>query len=243
MKCTSCNNVLCELCVADLIKGLQSKRKSLHSECNGFLRDIDAFHTSRGKVTPEGFIGHCCLVSKYSTSPSENKQNRERPTTCHNMTQANGQREGAIIGGCMCLPEFNVLIPTDTTCMDVIGLGSEDDPHAKLEGRWHYVIDEEFAAEVASRNVYPKESDIPPDEWKFMDIKMRVPLPHSLTGRDIKKVSNSAVANLVNGTYTCFGDYFISHKPSSTIHPCTDDSASVLHTQGTKGDCENERFQ
>ena len=73
MKCTSCNNVLCELCVADLIKGLQSKRKSLHSECDGFLRDIDTFHTSRGKVTPEEFIGHCCLIFKYSTSPSENK--------------------------------------------------------------------------------------------------------------------------------------------------------------------------
>ena len=234
---------MCESCVADLHKGLISKRKSLHSECDEFVRHIDTFHTSRGKVTPEGFIGHCCLISKYSTSPRENKLPPEQPTTCHNMTQDNVTSEGTIIGGCMCLPEFKLLIPTDTICMDVIGLGSENDPRAKLQGRWHYVIDEEFAAAVASRNVYPKESDIPPDEWKFMDIKMRVPLPHSLTGKDIKKVSNSALGKLVNSTYTCMGDYFISHKRSSSIHPCADDSASVLHTQGTKGDCETERFE
>ena len=238
--------MLCVSCVADLHKGLNSKRKSLHSECDEFVSHIDAFHSSSGKVTPEGFIGHCCLISKYSTSPSENKLPPEQqPTTCHNMTRDNSKSEGTIIGGCMCLPEFKLLIPTDTTCMDVIGLGSENDPRAKLQGRWHYVIDEEFAAAVASRNVYPKESDIPPDEWTFRDIKMKVPLPHSLTGKDIKKVSNSALGNLVKSTYYTHitGDYFISRKRSSSIHPCADDSASVLHTQGTKGDCETERFE
>ena len=146
----------------------------------------------------------------------------------------------------MCLTEFKfLLIPTDTTCMDVYGHGNENDPHAKLKGGWHFVIDEEFAAAVASWNVYLKESDISPDEWKFMDIKMRVPLPHSLTGKDIKKVSNSAQEKLVNSTCTCIVDYFISCKRSSTIHPCADDSASVLlvHTQGTKGDCKTERFE
>ena len=52
----------------------------------------------------------------------------------------------------------------------------------------------------------------------FMDIKMRVPLPHSLTGKDIKKVSNSAQEKLVNSTCTCIVDYFISCKRSSTHH-------------------------
>ena len=199
IKCSSCNRVLCESCVAGLLKGLKSKRNSLHSECDEFVRHIDTFHNSRGKVTPEGYIGHCCLISKYSTSPSGSKSPTEqRPLTCHNMTNDNGASEGTTIGGCMSLPEFRLLIPTDTTCMDVLGLGSENDRGEKLKGRWHYVIDEEFAAGVAARNVYPKDSHMPPDDWTFRDIKMSIPLPHSLTGRDCKKVSNCALRNLVD---------------------------------------------
>ena len=146
--------------MADLHKGLKSKRKSLHRECDEFVRHIDTFHNSRGKVTPEGFIGHCCLISRYcntttslnnSTSASDSESPPEQhPTTCHNMMIDKDKSEGTMIGGCMCLPEFRLLIPTDTTCMDGIGLGSEDDSHAKLQGRWHYVIDEEFAAALAS---------------------------------------------------------------------------------------------
>ena len=103
-----------------------------------------------------------------------------------------------MIGGCMSLPEFRLLIPTDTTCMNVLRLGSENNLGAKLKGRWHYVIDEEFVEGVAAGNVYPKESHMPPDDWTFRDIKMSVPLPHSLTGRGCKKVSNCALGKLVD---------------------------------------------
>ena len=44
---------------------------------------------------------------------------------------------------------------------------------------------------------------MPPDEWMVKDIKIKVPLPHSLTVKDFKKVSNYAREKLVHSTYMC----------------------------------------
>jgi hypothetical protein len=118
-----------------------------------FLNQIDVFHHSSGKVTPQAYIGPCCQINRQYKKGGVVRQSAKE--CADNSNSYPTDKDRPMIGGCMCLPEFRLLLPTSTTCMDVVGLGGEDIPNYKLKGRWHYVIDEEFAEGFASRGVFP----------------------------------------------------------------------------------------
>ena len=62
-------------------------------------------------------------------------------------------------GGAFALPEFKLLIKTDTSSMDVFGIGIDFETNPW----WHFVVDEECAHSLIKEGIYP--SSIVPKNW------------------------------------------------------------------------------
>jgi hypothetical protein len=77
------------------------------------------------------------------------------------------------LGGCFCLPEFRLLIPTCTDSMDVMALGDD----TRLESVWHFVVDEQQAADLEAANVSPLT--VRPTDWTLHHELISVVWPHS----------------------------------------------------------------
>lgn len=168
-------------------------------------------------------MGHCCIISQhFEKKPTEthkseqSKQPALKQDFRYNIAAQPKLRSGPArkteecsIGGYMWLPEFNLLIPTNFNCMDILGLGHECKPGIK--GKWHFVVDETFAADVAARGVYPQHKSLPPD-WIQNEHKLKIRLPHELLESRPEKQVRIFV------TTTCMR--YHSYLTSITVH-CT----------------------
>ena len=85
------------------------------------------------------------------------------------------------LGGCMALPEFELLIPSNDTCMDVLGLGKETN---KLDARWHFVLDEDKAEKLLTEGARPQMNM--PMTWRMHTKRVKVDLPHTISTRKTK---------------------------------------------------------
>ena len=96
--------------------------------------------------------------------------------------------------------------------MDILRLSHEREP--AIKGKWHFVIDETFAAGVAARGVYPQHKSLPPD-WIQNEHKLKIRLPHEIHESRPKKQVRNCV--------TTFHHYnraipFVSHLYHSTLY-------------------------
>jgi hypothetical protein len=87
------------------------------------------------------------------------------------------------LGGCFCLPEFRLLIPTCTDSMDVISVGKE----TNLESVWHFVVDERQAAQLEAANVSPLT--VRPIDWTLQYERIRVVWPYrNPNGKQVRQI-------------------------------------------------------
>ena len=125
---------------------------------------------SKYKTDIPDYIGHCCIIDE-----NYHKQEIEKNELKLLAGKGNNRDKNDVsIGGCMCFPEFMLLIPTIGECMDGIGLGAEDN----LDARWHYVIDEEYAGLIRDEGFHPKLNMH--NNWKVQEYSMKIATPHSL---------------------------------------------------------------
>ena len=75
-------------------------------------------------------------------------------------------------GGAFALPEFNLLIKTETTSMDVFGIGVD----YGTKPWWHYVVDEECAKSIMKQGIYPSLTI--PANWASIKRDIYITLPH-----------------------------------------------------------------
>lgn len=137
------------------------------------------FYKTQGNEHPKQFIGHCCMIKKKREAAQElEKKEIEMATTLPVATT---------LGGCFCLPEFRLLIPTCTESMDVMGLGAE----THLDAAWHFVVDERQAAELEEANVSPLT--VRPINWSVQRERISVAWPHSKPNGKQKFVTLSIV--------------------------------------------------
>jgi hypothetical protein len=176
--------------VEEILTNIKSKEHLFHEDCNDFVQGLKIYHQSKGTVTPDGYIGHCCLIDQHYPSKMNRAQgNQEKTSTLFFQREHLPKalipqfftKEHAMsdnmphLGGCMCLPEYKILLPSNERSMDILGLGKEGD---ELQPKWHYVIDERLAAKMRERKVMP--STKMPKNWININVGIRVPLPHSL---------------------------------------------------------------
>ena len=199
LKCTSCEKELCFDCVRELISSLKPKMHLLHNDCNDFTQGLLKYYTSNGTVTPNTYIGHCCLIRRhYPTSKHRRDAHhsnlifkRSHFPTCTKLVSRFfpplpfDDAPKLRVGGSMCLPEYGLLLPSDENCMDILGLGKEGQ---QLKAKWHYVIDEEWARGMESRGVRP--STKMPENWISITVKVKVSQPHSLEDRKTPVCTN-----------------------------------------------------
>ena len=187
--------LLCKNCIKDLHTKLIPYGSLLHADNDAFVAAIDAYIGGNKQHALEDFVGHCCIINQHfekkPTATHKSEQSKQpapfRSKIAAQPTRRSGPAskiEECSIGGCMCLPEFNLLIPTNFNSMDILGLGHEREPGIK--GKWHFVIDETFAAGVAARGVYPQHKSLPPD-WIEDEHRLQIRLPHELLESSSKK--------------------------------------------------------
>ena len=84
-------------------------------------------------------------------------------------------------GGAFALPEFKLLIKTDTTSMDVFGIGIDFETNPW----WHFVVDEECAHSLMKEGIYP--SSIVPKNWSSFTRNISIRPPHSFKKKRSKR--------------------------------------------------------
>ena len=201
LQCSICRKELCYDCVRDLRSSIGPIQHLLHDDCNDFVQGLQEYEESNGKVTPEGYIGHCCLINRHYPDAKERKENVQNQQTKVILKREDLPDElipkyfespspnRPRIGGSMCLPEYKLLLPSDEKSMDILGLGKEE---KYLKARWHYVIDEDWAQRKEIRDVHPLKTM--PNNWKSTTVKLKVPIPHSL--KDAKTTVRNKIAIL-----------------------------------------------
>jgi hypothetical protein len=198
LKCSICRKELCYDCVRNLRSSIGPMQHLLHDDCKDFLNGLQAYDESNGKVTPEGYIGHCCLINRHYPDTKEQKNIYRKQQTKIILKREDLPDElipkyfespSPRIGGSMCLPEYKLLVPSDENSMDILGLGKE---HKYLKAKWHYVIDEEWAQQMHIRDVHPLNTM--PNNWTSTTVKIQVSIPHSL--KDAKTTVSNKIAIL-----------------------------------------------
>ena len=222
LQSSRCSRELCYDCVTELLKNLQPKQHLFHEDCNNFIQGLHTYHNSKGTVTPQGFIGHCCLIDVHYPSKKERAQvdqdkvgtlffqQKHLPTALiHEWFEEEHVMAENVphLGGCMCLPEYKLLLPSNESSMDILGLGREGDA---LQAKWHYVIDERLAAKMRMDKVKP--STVMPDNWTRIDVGIKVPLPHALTESNKKFVSKYTVLSFQIWIRCCTLSHVICYR-------------------------------
>jgi hypothetical protein len=95
------------------------------------------------------------------------------------------------LGGCLCLPEFELMYKTCFHSMDVIGLGDEG---TQLPARIHYVIDEGDGKDLDAHDARPIA--IMPKDWVTIQSRIQVSIPH------ISSIQTNFASNVIKSTFT-----------------------------------------
>ena len=167
LKCSICRKELCYDCVCNLRSSIGPMQHLLHDDCKDFLQGLQEYDESNGKVTPEGYIGHCCLINRHYPDAKERKENFQNQHTKIILKREDLPDElipkyfkspspnRPRIGGSMCLPEYKLLLPSDENSMDILGLGKE-----------------EKYLKVPFKTM--------PKNWTSTTVRIKVSIPHSL---------------------------------------------------------------
>ena len=102
-----------------------------------------------------------------------NYRSQKRPFTPSYMSSVS-------FGGAFALPEFNLLIKTETTSMDVFGIGVD----YGTKPWWHYVVDEECANSIMKQGIYPSLTI--PLNWSSIERDIYITPPHYLNNKKVK---------------------------------------------------------
>ena len=184
LRCANCSQLLCINCISKLSDALRRIENDIHSDFENFVSIIHEFSQNNTISIDKPFIGHCCLIKLHRQeqrdiqkgyNPSQDKWMKRK---CINASEDNIKH----YGGAFCVPSYKIMIQTDTTSMDVFGIGND----YKQEGLIHYVIDEECAHDLMVQGLYPQLNQ--PNSWITLQKDIEITLPHVLTS-DKKKVS------------------------------------------------------
>ena len=192
--------MLCINCIQSILPSLQSKYNQLDIEGKTYIQNLQRYIDSNHTSVTENFIGHCCMIQQHYNNKEQPKRKYTHRKKSNNLKQ-DRINDDMTIGGCFCLPEFQLLIPTKMNCMDVMGLGAEK-TH-QLKGKWHFVVDELKAEAICNLGVYPNTKI--PLSWKVYEKEVNIQTPHSYSNKRLKKkrVSIKHLLYLKLLCYTC----------------------------------------
>jgi hypothetical protein len=170
LRCISCGCYFCLECVKILHNKIHTGSQVYHRDCDDIIKGFQEFAESNGTIHPKNYLGSCCTIKENRNAIRETESN---PTPGRKLKRTQ-------LGGAFCIPEYNLLIPTDFLVMDVMALGKDDN----LNGILHYVIPEEQALQLAEDRINP--STVRP-EWFIEDRNVNVFMPHETKRSDARK--------------------------------------------------------
>ena len=117
LSCSVCNKQVCLKCARQLYGTLSQDRHLFHEDTNQFLNGLWFFSETQSQ--PSNFVGSCCYLSE------ARKTSLPPPRTHVHANQGVSKQQKlipeSVTGGCFCVPEYNLLIPTCTISVDVLG--------------------------------------------------------------------------------------------------------------------------
>ena len=143
--CSRCGRLLCISCVKSFHASMKSKIHDFHSDCQLFISGINKYHQSTTIIHDPEYIGHCCVINMHY----ENKKRKLSVNYSESISKSISDDNN--VGGCLVIPEYNLIISHDESVMDVIGLGPDDN----ISPCWHYVVDELNSCYLSSCGVEP----------------------------------------------------------------------------------------
>ena len=173
LRCKNCNALLCANCILAIHEAIVDINYDVHLEYTNYVESLKRFVSTKNYYPSNDFVGHCCIITRLRKS--EREKNIQRT---NHMKRKNIEKSS--FGGSFCLPEYNLLIGTSTTCMDVFGLGKDDN----LEPTLHFVLDEECASELSSEGVSPQL--FRPTSWSKYERTFDIVLPHDFKNNSVK---------------------------------------------------------
>ena len=145
LECSLCHQMVCSNCVNELSSHFKLREADIHPEFMDYINQIHQFSTTGYSLTYNNYVGHCCLLH----IKCENKRNLKRKQMSSSPIPMSFNIPK--FGGSFCLPEYNLLIANDTTCMDVFSLARE----TNISPSMHFVVDEEYAKAMIDQGNYP----------------------------------------------------------------------------------------
>jgi len=129
---------------------MSKDRHKFHEDFESYMNSVDTFLEEN--ETPAGYVGSCCIISQHVEEEVRLEEMKNETNISDHFS--------SVAGGTFCLPEFNLLIGSNTTSIDVFGLGEETD----TKGFWHSVLDEQHCRNI-ERSASKKVNRTIPDSW------------------------------------------------------------------------------
>ena len=207
LRCNRCGNIACSNCIKKILTKINPIRSDIHPVHNHYVECLQHFINYGSVTLNNSYIGHCCLVFSFLNDTANSSESGASSCSPHRYPRRNVRqklenrsslsnkinRTDYIpnVGGGFCLPEFNLIIATNTQCMDVFALGGEEN----ILPRLHYVIDEKSGDDIASKGISPQMKI--PSYWASTEAEVDIVPPHSTNGKK-KRVSVNCIKMNVN---------------------------------------------
>ena len=148
MQCSKCKRFACVTCLQKIITKIPKRNWDV------WCKSVNHFVATK-QVRPVPFIGHCC------------EHNIEKKTPLRDTSH-----QGPLSDGDLFLPEFQLLIKTSFSTVDIHALAP--DRSTKLAGAWHCTIQMEDAIAFNQKGLHPKAF-----ECSQMDVikRLKISLP------------------------------------------------------------------
>ena len=127
LRCVQCSQLLCINCIKKLSDAIGRIDNDVHSDFQQFVTTIKNFSNNSKVTIEEPFIGHCCIIKLHQEAQRHTEQ-------LYNSNQVNLLKRKCIngsndytqhYGGAFCVPSYKLMMQTDTTSMDIFGVGKD----------------------------------------------------------------------------------------------------------------------